>query len=184
MWGLLSGNPLSDGNGGYAGALAMITDITDRKRADGEVTRLAAIVESSPDAIFSVDLDARITTWNAAAARLWGWSRDEAIGKSAWMLVPPERTAEFEERVPRVLAGGVDEGFRTTTRHKDGSLVEIEPTSGKYATRIEVHDMCGALEASGVGFDGALATWEAICRLEQSLREQVFRISGAAAAVP
>ena len=50
-------------------------------------------------------------------------------------------------------------------------LVEIAPSSGKYATRIEVHDLCGALEAEGTGLDGALATWEAICRLEQSLRE-------------
>ena len=56
-------------------------------------------------------------------------------------------------------------------------LVEIEPTSGKYATRIEVHDICGAIEANGIGFDGALSTWEAICRLEQSLREKIFRIS-------
>lgn len=54
-------------------------------------------------------------------------------------------------------------------------LVEIAPTSGKYATRIEVQDMCGALEANGVGFDGALATWEAICQLEQSLREATCR---------
>jgi hypothetical protein len=50
-------------------------------------------------------------------------------------------------------------------------LVEIATSSGKYATRIEVHDLCGALEANGVGLDAALATWEAICRLEQSLRE-------------
>ena len=54
-------------------------------------------------------------------------------------------------------------------------LVEIAPTSGKYETRIEVHDMCGALEANGVGCDGALATWEAICRLEESLRETTCR---------
>lgn len=51
-------------------------------------------------------------------------------------------------------------------------VVEIAPSSGKYATRIAVHDLGIAIEASGVGFDGALSTWEAICRLEQSLREQ------------
>jgi hypothetical protein len=58
-------------------------------------------------------------------------------------------------------------------------LVEIAPSSGKYATRIEVHDLCGALEANGVGFDGALATWEAICRLEQLLRESCNRSANA-----
>jgi hypothetical protein len=50
-------------------------------------------------------------------------------------------------------------------------LVEIAPIDGKYATRIEVHDISGALEANGSGLDGALATWEAICEIEQSLRE-------------
>ena len=50
-------------------------------------------------------------------------------------------------------------------------LVEIAPSSGQYATRIEVQDICGALEANGSGIDGALATWEAICEIEQSLRE-------------
>jgi len=55
-------------------------------------------------------------------------------------------------------------------------VVEIAPTSGKYATRIAVHDLGVALEASGVGLDGALSTWEAICRLEQSLRESSFAL--------
>lgn len=50
-------------------------------------------------------------------------------------------------------------------------VVDIAPSSGKYATRIAVHDLGGALEACGIGLDGALSTWEAICRLEQSLRE-------------
>ena len=54
---------------------------------------------------------------------------------------------------------------------RDAWRVEIAPSSGKYATRIEVHDLCGALEANGFGPDAALATWEAICQLEQSLRE-------------
>ena len=54
---------------------------------------------------------------------------------------------------------------------REAWLVEIAPSSGTYATRIEVHDMCGALEANGSGIDGALATWEAICRIEESLRE-------------
>lgn len=54
-------------------------------------------------------------------------------------------------------------------------LVEIVPSSGKYATRIEVHDMCGALQASGSGHDGALAMWEAICRIEQAMRESSSR---------
>src|SRR3954452_20493139 len=57
MWGLLSGSPLTNGNGGYGGALAMISDITERKDAEVKLAWLAAIFESSPDAIFSTDTD-------------------------------------------------------------------------------------------------------------------------------
>ena len=128
MWGLLSGSPLADGKDGYGGALAMITDITERKRAEGALARMAAIVESSPDAMFSVDLTGTITVWNAAAERLYGYSREEAIGQSAWMLVPPEKTEESRDLKPGLMAGGRRQGFRTTTLRKDGSTVEIEPS--------------------------------------------------------
>lgn len=53
-------------------------------------------------------------------------------------------------------------------------IVEIAPTSGQYATRIAVIDLFGAVEANGVGLDGALSIWEAICRLEESLRESAI----------
>jgi hypothetical protein len=56
-------------------------------------------------------------------------------------------------------------------------VVEIAPSSGKYATRIAVHDLEGEIEANGEGLDGALSTWEAICRLEQSLRECSSRVA-------
>src|SRR5262245_15821864 len=59
---------------------------------------------------------------------------------------------------------------RELGRHH-GWVVKIEPTPGNYVTRIAVHDAAGIVEATGVGLDGALATWEAICRIEESLRE-------------
>jgi PAS domain S-box-containing protein len=128
MWGLLSGSPLADGKGGYGGALAMITDITERKRAECELARMAAIVESSPDAMFSIDLTGTITVWNAAAEQLYGYSRAEAIGSSAWMLVPPEGVEERRRLKADLMAGGRHEAFRTTARRKDGTIVAIEPS--------------------------------------------------------
>jgi PAS domain S-box-containing protein len=128
MWGLLSGSPLADGKGGYGGALAMITDITERKRAECELARMAAIVESSPDAMLSIDVTGTITVWNAAAEQLWGYTRDEAIGQSAWMLVPPDKVEERRRLKPGLMAGGTHHAFRTTTRRKDGAIVEIEPS--------------------------------------------------------
>src|SRR5436305_5853557 len=72
MWGLLSGSPLTDGSGAYGGALAMISDITERKHAEEQLTRLAVIVDASPDAIFSTNADGIVSSWNLAAEQVYG----------------------------------------------------------------------------------------------------------------
>jgi PAS domain S-box-containing protein len=128
MWGLLSGSPLTDGSGGYGGALAMIADITERKRSEESVARLAAIVEASPDGIFSTDLDSRITSWNAAAERIYGYSEEEAIGESGWMLVLPERLEEAHEVGRTMLGGGSIVDFLSQARTKDGRIIDIAPS--------------------------------------------------------
>jgi PAS domain S-box-containing protein len=133
MWGLLSGSPLTNGNGGYGGALAMISDITERKRAEEEVARLAAVVESAPDAILSTDLDGRITSWNAAAERLLGFSREEAIGMQVWDLACDEARATALEVDRKLQAGGEIGSFRTHARRKDGTLIEVEPSMSAVA---------------------------------------------------
>jgi PAS domain S-box-containing protein len=128
MWGLMSGNPLTNGNGGYGGALAMISDITERKRSEHELARLAAIVESSPDAIWSCALDGTITSWNKAAERLYGYSEEEAVGMSGWMLAPAERAEEAQDFARLLAAGGSREKYTAVAVHKDGSQTAIEST--------------------------------------------------------
>jgi PAS domain S-box-containing protein len=128
MWGLMSGSPLTDGNGGYGGALAMISDITERKHAELESARLAAIVESSPDAIFSTDMEGTLTSWNRAAEELYGWSEDEAVGQSAYMLSPPEEMEMSQRLAEFVRRGGSREAFRTMAFRKDGTTIEVEPS--------------------------------------------------------
>ncbi len=128
VWGLLSGSPLADAAGGYGGALAMIADITDRKRSEESVARLAAIVESSPDAIFSTDLDGNITSWNSAAERIYGYSEEEVLGQSGWMLVLPERLEEAHEVGRTMLSGGSVIDFMSKARTKDGRTIDIAPS--------------------------------------------------------
>jgi PAS domain S-box-containing protein len=90
--------------------------------------RLAAIVESSDDAIVSKDLDGIITSWNRGAERLFGYSADEAIGHSITMLIPPERVGEEEMVLDRIRRGDRVEHFDTVRRRKDGTFVDISLT--------------------------------------------------------
>ncbi|BDI28249.1 hypothetical protein CCAX7_003000 [Capsulimonas corticalis] len=76
--------------------------ITEREQAEAERSRLATIVESSDDAIYSVALDRRITSWNRGAERLYGYSAADIVGKTVHLLIPMESVAEFDELMRRV----------------------------------------------------------------------------------
>jgi len=67
--------------------------------------RLNAVIESSPLAIMEVDLDTRVIRWNAAAERIFGWSREEMLGRSGTPMVPPSKQEEHEELVAKNRAG-------------------------------------------------------------------------------
>jgi two-component system CheB/CheR fusion protein len=103
-------------------------DITERKHYKQEQARLAAIVESSDDAIVSKDLDGIIQTWNGGAERLFGYTAEEAIGRSIRMLVPPDRADEEDEILARMHKGQRFENHETVRLRKGGSLVDISLT--------------------------------------------------------
>src|SRR6185312_14348163 len=90
--------------------------------------RLAAIVESSDDAIVSKDLNGIITSWNRAAAVLFGYTADEVIGKSITILIPPERLSEEDMVLGRIRRGERVEHFDTVRCRKDGMLVPVSLT--------------------------------------------------------
>ena len=92
------------------------------KRIEG---RLAAIVESSDDAIISKDLNGVITTWNAAAERMFGYSAAEAIGQPIMILIPPERQNEELEILARIHRGEHVDHFETIRKRKDGSPINV-----------------------------------------------------------
>jgi PAS domain S-box-containing protein len=106
----------------------VLRDITARKRADETRSRLAAIVDSSDDAIFSVDLDDVILTWNAGAERLYGYTASEMIGRSRVFLVPGATSIDDAAVLYKAVRGEPGEPFETQRVRKDGSLVDISLT--------------------------------------------------------
>ena len=98
--------------------------------ADGDRVsrRLAAIVESSDDAIISKDLNGIVQTWNEAAERMFGYSAAEMVGASIRRLIPQDRQAEEDDTLARIRRGDRLDHFETIRRRKDGSLVPISLT--------------------------------------------------------
>ena len=120
--------PLYDGSGILIGAVNMLVDISDRKRADVDAQRLASIVETSDDAIVSKDLDGIITSWNRGAERLFGYTAEEVIGKPVTILIPEDRMDEEPEILNRIRRGERIDHYDTVRRRKDGSLIDISLT--------------------------------------------------------
>lgn len=89
---------------------------------------LAAIVDSSFDAIISKNLDSIIQTWNAAAERMFGYSAEEAVGKSVVMLIPPQLQNEEAEIIARIRRGERVESFETVRLRKDGTKIDVSLT--------------------------------------------------------
>lgn len=115
-------------NGEAIGWIASVDDITGQKAAEVVHARLAAVVNSSHDAIISKNLDTTITSWNAAAEKLFGYTAEEAIGKSIRILIPDDRQDEETDIIGRIGRGESVEHYETLRRRKDGSLVNIALT--------------------------------------------------------
>ncbi len=108
--------------------LALARDISERKQAEERTARLAAIVESSDDAIISKDLNGIITTWNTGAERIFGYAAREVIGQSVAILMPPDRVHEVRGILERIRSGERIDHIETRRRRKDGILLDISLT--------------------------------------------------------
>jgi PAS domain S-box-containing protein len=120
--------PLHDASGAFAGAVNMLIDMSEQQRAEHVSRRLAAIIESSDDAIISKNLDGVIATWNKGAERLFGYLEQEAIGKPITMLIPEQHRHEETRILERIRSGERIDHFETVRQRKDGSLVSISLT--------------------------------------------------------
>jgi PAS domain S-box-containing protein len=109
-------------------SLARLEAENVRKSIERDARQLAAIVESSDDAIISKDLNGVIQTWNAAAERVFGYRAEEAIGQPITILIPDDRPDEEAGILARIRRGEPVDHFETVRRRKDGSLIDISLT--------------------------------------------------------
>ncbi|HTE17475.1 MAG TPA: PAS domain S-box protein, partial [Armatimonadota bacterium] len=128
FWALLSATAIRDAEGAFVASRASVLDITERMQAQQTLQRLAAIVESSEDAIDSKSLDGVITSWNRGAEALYGYSAEEAVGRHISMLIPPGRPDESPEILARVGRGEKVDHCETLRVTKDGRLVDVSLT--------------------------------------------------------
>ena len=121
--GIADGLTDSDTEGEIIGFSTIARDISSRLRADRAGRRLAAIVESSDDAIVSKDLNGIVTSWNRAAEKIFGYTAAEMVGQSIRMLIPDDRQSE-EDHVLGAASGRASRSItsRPVRRRKDGTL--------------------------------------------------------------
>lgn len=124
VWTLLATSLLYASDGAYAGALAMVADITARKAAEAERAHLAAIVESSGDSIIGATTDGVIRSWNAASTRLYGYSVDEALGQHVPTLLARE-PSEREQFMRRAAGGEEQPQYEVQDLSKDGRVIDV-----------------------------------------------------------
>jgi PAS domain S-box-containing protein len=106
----------------------VVMDVTDRKRGEDAIMRLAAIVQSSDDAIVSKDLNGIVTSWNPAAERMFGYKAEEMIGRSITTIIPPELRGDEDMILGKIRRGEKVDHFETVRVTKTGERVDVSLT--------------------------------------------------------
>jgi len=117
------------------GVSVVARDISERKRAEEALVRLAAIVDSSEDAIIGKTLDTTIISWNHGAERIYGYTATEAIGQPIGMLLPPGSEDEVPVIMERIRRGEKMEHYETKRQRKDGTIIDVSVTVSPIKTR-------------------------------------------------
>ena len=124
----LTVTPIRDPEGRIVGASKVARDITARKQAEQDRALLAAIVDSSDDAIVSKSLDGIIMSWNRGAEKMFGYSAREAIGEHITLIIPSDRHPEEDDVLRHIRRGEKVDHYETVRRAKDGRRVDIALT--------------------------------------------------------
>jgi len=122
------GHPVFNASGASGEFVGILMDVTERRRAEQASRLLAAVVESSHDAIVSKNLDGVITSWNKGAERLFGYTAEEAVGQNIRLIIPRDRRDEERTIVERLARGERVDHFETVRIRKDGSLLDVALT--------------------------------------------------------
>jgi two-component system CheB/CheR fusion protein len=110
------------------GVVVTFVDVTEMERSRAQAAQVAAVVNSTSDAVFTKTLECQITSWNSGAERMYGWSPAEVIGRNVAILVPPELNGQPEEIVARLRRGEEVLGMETTRVRKDGTRLDVSLT--------------------------------------------------------
>jgi PAS domain S-box-containing protein len=121
-------DPVLGPDGRVLRVIHVVNDITERKRAEAAIRRLAAIVESSDDAIIGKDLEGHITNWNRAAERMYGYTEAEARGKPVAMLYPPEEQQQAGLVLAKIRSGRRIESQEAQRMRRDGTRIDVSLT--------------------------------------------------------
>jgi len=115
-------------NGEFVHSRCFTRDVTDDRRTEKALRHLAAIVETTDDAVISKDLNGIITSWNPAAQKLYGYTAEEAIGQPVTIMIPPERPDEEPAILARLRRGERIDHYETIRVAKDGRRLDVSLT--------------------------------------------------------
>jgi PAS domain S-box-containing protein len=124
----LTVSPIKDDKGKIVGAAKIVRDVTRQKKLEEAALRLAAIVESSDDAIASKDLNGIITSWNRSAEKLFGYKAEEIVGQPVTTIIPPELHHDETMILSKIRRGEKIDHFETIRLHKNGERIEVSLT--------------------------------------------------------
>ena len=158
--------PVVGPDGQITGVGSIALDITERARADAIAKQLAAIIESTDDAVIGKTPDGRVLSWNPAAERIYGYSRQEAVGRHISFLLPPGQDDEIPAIMSRLAAGERIGQLETVRRHKDGRVINVSLT------------MSSITDADGVMIGASTIARDITERLEaQAERERLVALA-------
>jgi len=128
-------SPISTRDGEVVGVSVVGRDISERKQTEEALLRLAAIVDSSEDAIIGKTMDTTIVSWNRGAERIYGYTAAEVIGRPISVLVPPGSENEVPAIMERLRRGEKVEHYETKRQRKDGTVIDVSVTVSLIKTR-------------------------------------------------
>ncbi len=162
---------LRDADGRIIGSISSGIDVTEYLEAVRARSRLAAIVETANDAIIGKTLDGIITSWNAAAASLYGYNENEVIGRPVSILLPPDRDDELPAILAQIRNGKPVKHMETVRKRKDGSLLNISLSVSPIK-----NDQGDVIGASSVARD-VTASKQAREQIQRAMEESIQAVS-------